>query len=305
MKRINTKLAVIALVPIGLLFTIGLSKPGRSAINRLISLVAPSPVTTTAEKNAQPLGNTVSPTATAEDVEGRARVRHGWNATVINAVARGTITYYDSDGMVSGQAAITLYRKYPQLLRIEIDRGGTVEVLGFDQVRAWKAGAATLSEEDARDIRAFLRMGPERLFVTRGGGSPYREAGRRVEDSVPGADGTVSPVMLEQVRMEDTIGPPPIANRVGDRRSVYYYIERDSSTVVTARWLEPDDPRRSVSDPNTPLTDVRVDFTGWQRVAGVLWPFEISHELGGRVDYRIQLSQVKLNQPLADTLFNP
>src|SRR6185295_11281776 len=99
----------------------------------------------------------------------------------------------------------------------------------------------------------------------------------------------------EQVEMEDTIGLPPIAGRPGDRRRITYYVNRQDFTVEAARWLEPDDPRRDMDDDQATLTDVRVDFGEWRIVDGVLWPTEIVHWQGGRVDYRITISQVETN----------
>jgi len=305
MKHVTAKHIAISLAFMTLLCTIGLSKPGRLALGHLVSLMSSSNSAKGTVKEMAPSGTLAAGATANDDVERRARARHGWDSTIANSVMRGTVTYYDVDGNVTDRADITVYRKYPQLLRIEILRNGTLDVLGFDQVRAWKLGAINITEEDARDIRSFLRIGPERLFVTRGEGSPYREAGLRVEDSAPSDAGSVSSVILEQVQMEDTLGPAPNTGRAGDRRNIYYYVDHDSSTVLTARWLEPDDPRRRIGDPNTSLTDVRVDFGGWQRVSGVLWPFEIRHQFGGRVDYRIQLNRVRVNQPIVDSLFQP
>ena len=237
-------------------------------------------------------------------VEQRARAAHRWSGSVLDSVARGAIIYYDASGEATGQYAITIFRGYPDKVRVEIDRGRSAEVFGFDQTSAWKGGVPNLKEEDARDIRAMVRICPERLFVTRGGGSAYREAGRRIEDSPPVASGGgPTPVVFDQVEMADTLGPAAGASRAGDRRSVYYYVNQATSLVETARWLEPDDPRQDPDDEGAVLTDIRVDFGGWREVSGVTWPFEITHSSGGRVDYRIVLNEVRMNQGLTDAVF--
>ncbi|HLG13448.1 MAG TPA: hypothetical protein VJH03_02840, partial [Blastocatellia bacterium] len=168
-------------------------------------------------------------------VEQRARAAHRWSGSVLDSVARGAIIYYDASGEATGQYAITIFRGYPDKVRVEIDRGRSAEVFGFDQTSAWKGGVPNLKEEDARDIRAMVRICPERLFVTRGGGSAYREAGRRIEDSPPaasgggptGAAGPPTPVVFDQVEMADTLGPAAGASRGGTAgRSTTTWIRR-------------------------------------------------------------------------------
>ncbi|HIK12995.1 MAG TPA: hypothetical protein IGS52_22505 [Oscillatoriaceae cyanobacterium M33_DOE_052] len=241
-------------------------------------------------------------------MEQRARAKHGWNNAITNSVVKGTISYFDRDGKMTGQSAITLYRKYPDKLRVEIGSGGTVTVSGFDQTSAWRAGSARVSEEEARDIRQWLRLWPDRLFITRAAGAPYREGGRHLEHHKPPAPGRApeilaQPVVSEVVQIEDTIGPQS-GNSARDKRRISYHINGQESTVSTARWLEPDDPRRSAEDFSAPMMEVRVEFARWQQVGGVLWPFEVTHWLGGKVDFRIDVLEVKFNQPMPDTLFH-
>jgi hypothetical protein len=38
-------------------------------------------------------------------------------------------------------------------------------------------------------------------------------------------------------------------------------------------------------------------------VSGVLWPFEIIKWTGGRVEFRLQVTQLQVNQSLPATLF--
>jgi hypothetical protein len=87
---------------------------------------------------------------------------------IVNSALRGTITYFSSDGnVVASRAGFALYQKYGVGLRVELDRDDAVEVYGLDQKRPWKAGGK-VSYEEARAIRAWMRISPERLFVTRG-----------------------------------------------------------------------------------------------------------------------------------------
>jgi hypothetical protein len=280
-----------------LLGAVALSSPGRSAIRRVFSTT----------KTAQPSPSVsdsvgvASADQTGPDLESRARVRHGWNAGVLNSVMRGTITFYERDGTSAGQGNLTVYRAYPNRMRVELDRGATTEVWGFDQVRAWRSGELALGEGRARDLRQWLRLCPERLFTTRGGGASYREAGMRKEDLKPGRPWQEQmrinpPLELEQVEMEDIIGA---LGRAGDRRLVTYYINSQDFTIESARWLEPDDPQRNIDDPQSAKIDVRIDFDDWQRMGGVLWPFDIVHWMGGKVDYRIVVNQAGAGEPAA------
>jgi hypothetical protein len=295
------KLLIITGILVSLTGVSALSQTGRATFSKVIAFIsAPKPTAPAV-------------VASTGDVEQRARGKHGWGRQVIvNSVAQGTLTYLDDNGVAISQANLKLYRKYPDRLRIELERNGATDVSGFDQVQAWRSGRSTLSEEEARDIRAFLRMWPERLFTTRGGGARYREAGRRIEDYDPAKNPAIPPpqgtkaglsVVFDQVEMEDTLGLPPTSARAGDRRLVYYYVNRDNSVVTMAQWLEPDDPRQRLEDPDFAATDMRIDFAGWQEIDGVLWPTEIICKKGGKKFLRIQLSDVKINQSINDTIF--
>ena len=283
-----------------LLGAVAVSHPGRSTIKRVFSRGAEEELRTNAGVSGEPVQ--------AEDLESRARARHGWSAGVLNSVMRGTVTFYESDGTNTGQATMVVSRAYPSLLRLELTRGGNTEVWGFDGLNAWRSGDSNLGEGRARDIRQWLRICPERLFTTRSTGAAYREVGSRMEDLKPGrpwqGQSRINPpTVFEQVEMEDTLGLPPITGRPGDRRRITYYINQQDFTIETARWLEPDNPRRGMDENKAALIDVRVDFGGWRRVDGVLWPTDIVHWQGGRVDYRITVNQVQTNQPLADAIF--
>jgi hypothetical protein len=292
------KTLIITSLLVGLLGLSALSQTGRSTFSSVIALVS-------MPKNA------VLVTAVG-DVERRARARHGWDGQpVLNSVASGSLTYYDGQGMAIRRANLTLYRKYPDRLRLELEQDGVTEVSGFDQAQAWKLGSATLSEEEAREIRGWLRLWPERLFTTRGAGARYREVGRRIEDdeasknsTTPAGNSSALSITYDQVEMEDTLGPPPTSAQVGDRRLIYYYVNRDSSMVTTARWLEPDDPRQSIDALNFTAVDRRINFVGWQEFDGVLWPKDIICNKGGKKFLSIQLQEVKINQQLNDSLFH-
>jgi hypothetical protein len=279
---------------------IAVSSPGRRALVKIVSVIAPASVT---QSN--------------QDVEQRAKARHGWGPAITNSVVRGSIIYYDPNGMPVRVAGVTIYRKHPDRLRVELARGGAVEVRGFDGSGAWKAGTAAISEEEGRDVRALLRVFPERLFVTRGGGARYREAGQRIDEdtveetgpiaaSPSGQQGQTRLKVTEQVEMEDEVGPRGEQGRAGDRRLVYYSISREDATVEAVQWLEPQDPRREVEDRSAALIDARAEFGDWRRVEGALLPYRIRHQWGGKVDYEIRVSEVLLNQEMPDTIFqNP
>ncbi len=131
MKR-RKRFVIAAAVSVCLLTGASLSEPGRAALSWLVSAV----------KGERP--------EAGQDVEQRARIRHGWNEAVLNSVVRGAVTFYDRDGAQAGQANLTLYRLYPDRLRVELDRGGTVEAAGYNSSGAWQAGAERLNEEEAR-----------------------------------------------------------------------------------------------------------------------------------------------------------
>jgi hypothetical protein len=287
---------ITGVVVICLLVVAALSRPGRAALTRIFST----------EKNE---ATAESPTAQGEqDIEQRVRVRHGWDASLTNSVVTGEITYYDREGEVRGQASFTLHRKYPNKMRVVIERGGSSETMGFDENQTWRRGSRSLSETEARDIRAWLRLWPERLFSSRDRGASYKEAGQRVEEMRPASPWQGSARLdraatMEQVEIADTISEAS-GERAADERSVYYYIDSESLLIKSARWMEPDDPRRG-DDPTAARMDSRVDFGNWLQMGGVMWPMEIVRWLGGRVEFRIEVKEVKVNQPMADSLFNP
>jgi len=255
--------------------------------------------------------------ATGLDIEQRARAAHGWRADIANSLARGSIIYYDTSGRATGQYAVTILRGYPDRVRVEIDRGSTRETFGFNQTSAWKGGVANPTAAQERDIRALVRFCPERLFVSRAGGAAYREAGQRIDDIRPmdgSSDWTSAPssgasetqadqTIFDQVEVTDSLGPAASRSAAGDVRRLYYYVDTKSSLVSAARWLEPDDPRKSIDDEAASFTDVRVDFGDWRESGGVKWPFRIVHSTGGRVDFKLVLNEVKVNESLAEAVF--
>lgn len=297
MKQKSAQIA--ALATICLLAAAALSSPGRTTIRHLMARITESPAGGSNDAAVQASANA--------DLLGRARARHGWNHALVNSVARGRITYYDRNGAAIDEARVTVYRGYPNRLRVEMNRGGAVETVGFNGSNAWQAGASELSPERARDIRAWLRAWPDRMFVSRDSGAISHEIGARSESFKPGRPWQApiplrAPVSYRQVVLEDTL-VPAAAGQVGDRRMITYSIHGQTATIEAARWLEPDNPLRAITDAKTSKLDVRVEFGDWQRTGAVLWPQEIVHWLGGKVDYRIRLDQVELNQPLADAIF--
>ena len=302
MKQNKRKITIAGCV-ICLLAVVSLSKPGRIALGEFLTLIR-SKASTVFTGAGMQTGN--------PDKEQRARGQHGWGPNVNNSIVRGTIAFFD-DGVLTHQARVTIYRKYPNRVRVEVEEDGIVDAWGFDHNEAWKLRSANLTEEKARDIRAWVRLSPERLFLMRGANNRYREAGRHLEDARPTVSGSGPLDMtgtgdVEEIEMEDIILPPATRNphRAGDRRLVYYQVDKDNNVIHSARWLEPDDPQADIDDPATPKMDVRVDFGNWRRVEGILWPMEITHRLGGKVDFRIFVSDVLVNQQMPDTVFqNP
>ena len=294
--RINRKKLIITAIAAVLLLAIAAaSKPGRSTLNRLYSLLSGA-----ASTAASPAG---------PDVEQRARSKHGWG-TVTTSIVRGTITHFDPTGAIARRANVTVYQRHPDRLRVDIEQDGLIISQGFSQGEVWQARAESLTEEAERDIRAWLRLFPERLFLVRGAGASYREVGRHLEDSRPGSPGRgpsdVRPAReLDEVEIEDVIGPPASnPTRRSDRRLITYLIDPETSIVHSVRWMEPDDPAEEVIEGSAAATrQVRIEYGGWRRVEGVLWPMEVTHWLGGRVDFRVDVKDVLVNQQLADTVF--
>jgi outer membrane lipoprotein-sorting protein len=286
-KRIAIPLVVLCLMAVA----VALSKPVRTTFKTVLASV-------------------VSPAAASADVEQRARARHGWDRQpILNSVTHGTITYYDRSGIAVQRVGLTIYRKFPDRVRLEINRPGGQEVSGFDGQTAWRAGVAQLRDADARDIRGWARMWPERLFIGRGNGEPYREVGRfqdeRAKASVTGEVAeSDAEVVADQVEVEDNVGPAPANPRNGaDWRRVSFYVDSETSLVYTARWMEPNDPSRQVDDLGAALMDLRVDFRRWTQVEGMIWPFEIIHRRGGKTDFRVEVADVQFNQQMPDTIF--
>jgi hypothetical protein len=286
-----------------LLAAAGLSRPVRRSAQKLFAAVTGSSPSHT---DPASLDGTVA--VASPDVGQRALTHHGWTAAILDSVAKGSITWYDRSGAITRQGTLVIYRKFPDLLRVEITANQTTEVSGFDATNPWRSGQASLADAAARDIRQWLRCSPERLFVTRELGVGYREPGRRVEDHIPptpwqGAVDLALAREYDQAELIDLIGPATLTTGAVDRRRVTYLVDRQTSLIAAARWLEPADPKQSADSPTTRLVETRVDFSQWRDVAGVQWPYAITHWSGGRVDFQVKLTQVLLNQPLQDNLF--
>lgn len=280
-------------------------KPGRRGLvaAAIIGTLLLAAVLSRLGQSSEPPSKTDTP-AMQTDAEQRARARHGWDGRLTNtSVVRGAITYYDINGIEVQRVGMTLYRGYPDRLRLEIERPGGSEVSGFDGRASWRAGVAGLKEADARDIRSWARMWPDRLFVDRNNGAKYREVGRFADEraAVEAVGTQEQTVVAEQVEVEDTVGP--LAEGPLDWRRVSYYLDSRTSLVYSARWLEPNDPNLRVDDPAAALVDVRVDFSNWAEVEGVAWPFQVTHYWGGRLDFRIDVSGVEFDQQAPDTIF--
>lgn len=273
-----------------LLSAFAVSKPGRAAVGRIVRLLGQSD-------------------GKGGDVEQRARSRHGWKDSVADWVMRGRITRYDSNGMATRAEEVTFYRGYPDRLRVELNSSRGNEVSGFDGEKAWKAGKDNLSDPEARDVRALLRIWPDRLFIGRASGFRYREAGQRTFDkhagltATPGADPDAS-LVFDQIEVIDGIGPARQGRGPDDSRRIYYYVSRDDSLVASIRWLEPDNPSKA-EDPQTDRLEVGADFSRYTQVQEIYWPFEITHWQGGKVDFRITLDEIKLNQHVPESIFKP
>lgn len=262
-------------------------------------------------KSSQPAPTPSAPTPSAPtprvqptgDVESNARAQHGWSSSVADSVVYGKIAYYDDQGNQTSAGQITLYRVYPDLLRLEVEWTSGKEVYGIDNLGAWVEGKPVISDDDMREIRAFLRIWPERLFIARSQGAPYREVGIHREDfklAGPGQPSLdVEPgITFDQVQVEDTLQVQP-----SEKRRVYYYVNQSNSRVSALRYPEPDDPNADALDPQTDSTEARVDFDDWHTVNNILWPYLITHRLGGKVDFRIWVSEVTVNQSPSPDLF--
>jgi hypothetical protein len=134
----------------------GLSQPGQNSVHKLLAALSGAP--TARETPASP-----PPAATPPDVEQRARAHHGWGPNILDSVAKGSITWYDRSGAITRQGGLVIYRKFPDLLRVEVTANQTTEVSGFDATNPWRSGQAILADAAARDIRQWLRCSPERL----------------------------------------------------------------------------------------------------------------------------------------------
>jgi hypothetical protein len=232
----------------------------------------------------------------ANDVESLARAQQGWSEHIADSIMRGKIAYYGDSGNQTSERWVSFYRLYPDSLKVELHWETATEVYGVDQIGAWIEGAAVVSEDDMRDICGFIRIWPERLFVARNLGAPYQEIGRHIEDFKPGEPGGPSleiepAITFDQVQVEDTIDMQSPQMRI-----IYYYINHSDSRIGALRYMEPEDPNGDPTDPTTDAIEVRVDFDDWRVVDNVWWPFVITHRLGGKVDFRIWISEVLINQ---------
>ncbi len=292
------RLALGVMASLAALTVIALSGPGKAAVNQLLAAVS--------QRDDQQPRSIATPT-TPEWAE-QARTRHGWTAGVNNTVLQGSISFYNRDGSSAGTGSLVIYRRYPDLLRVEMTRGGNVQVFGFNGNQAWSGTNTNLPPALARDIRQWLRLSPERLFTGRVTGRSYREAGGRREDFRPGSPWQGQqqinpPRQLLLAEVEDLLGAPPDANQAGDRRLITYYLNAQNYTIETARWLEPVDANRRIEEGDAAFVDLRVEYSNWQTVGGMLLPYEVVVWKGGRVDSRLQISLLLVNQNLPISLF--
>ena len=274
-----------------------LSQPCRTSVQKLIAAVT-----------GAAHGQAPTTPAPATDVEQRARAHHGWSTTVLDSVAHGSLTRYDRTGAITSQGTFVIYRKFPVLLRVEVTVGTTTSISGFDSTNPRQSGQTALSSAAARDIRAWLRSGPEWMFLSRASGAAYREPGRRVEDHRPPTPWQPSIDLgqareYDQAELIDLIGPLTPTQGPVDRRRVTYLVDRQTSLVAAARWLEPANPSQDPTTAGASQIETRVDFGVWRDLAGVQWPYQITHWSGGAVDYRVQLTSVQMNQNPAGSMF--
>jgi hypothetical protein len=301
MKHRKKTILTAAAVTICMLAVAGVSRPGRDVISKAFFLV----------KGAVMGGgtNSASMTPPGQDAEQRAREKHGWGKGLVNSIVRGTITYYKND-LVVRQARLTLYYKFPDRVRVEEENDGIISACGSGTDGEWKLRSDSLTEEEKRDIRGWLRVWPVRLFVGRSATAGYRELGSRVEGArplLPGRDRgeSAEATLLDEVEVKDSIAR--LDGRGGsDQRAIYYLIDSENSIIKSARWIEPDNPDDSVDDPNAQTKEVRVDYFGWRRFEGVLLPTQVTRWVGGKADFTIDISEALVNQQLPNTVFqNP
>lgn len=289
MKFPRKRVAVVSAVVAFILAAAGMTNPGQSAIKVIFNKLTSS-------------------TSVLPEVEQRAQAKHGWdNKAIKNSVVQGTLIKYSIDGLDTQQVGITLYRSYPNRLRLEISEGDQKWIAGFDGKEAWREGIDKLQEADARDIRSWMRMWPERLFMERGKEAKHREVGQFIDERAgrrPGNEPTnqEQEIVADRLEVEDTIEH---SHEADDRRQITYYLDSEKSLVYAARWLEPIDPSQSIEDMNATLIDMRVDFALWTQVGNaVIWPFEVTCWRGGKIDFRVEVSEVKFNEPIANTMFD-
>ena len=294
MKLNRNRVLTGAAIAVCLIAAAAISQPGRAALGGLYAKLRATSIT-------------AAPAPPPLDLEGRAREKHGWDRTPESWVMRGTIAYFDPSSAMTRRNALTIYRKDKEQIRVDVEHQGVIQAQGLYNGEEWQARAGNLSESQERDIRAWLRIFPDRLFVERAKGKAYRELGRLIDSrpDFPGR-GPKDPraiKQVEQVEVEDVIDRRRGDEvRKSDKRLITYLIARDDSLVISASWHEPDDPTQSEGEV-TASREVRVDFGGWRRVGGVLWPLEITRWQGGKLDFHIELQEVQVNRGLPDTVF--
>jgi hypothetical protein len=292
------RLLIIGIAVLAMLSVVGLSWAGRLNLMRIFS-----PGTSATTAAVVPQGGDSS------DPEEKAKGKHGWGSPPQSSIQRGIITYFDPSGAVARRGNLTVYRKYPNQIRVDVEQDGLIQTQGIDTGSPWQArSAASLTDAQNRDIRGWLRIWPDHLFIARSSGGAYRELGQTIEQARPGPPGhrILYPRpdrVLDLVEVDDDISPPgSSSNRGGEKRTVSYLVDRERSVVYAARWLEPDDPTQS-ADSTAPSTEIRIDFGDWKRVGGVLWPMRITRYLGGRLDWNVELREVLVNQQLPAAIF--
>jgi hypothetical protein len=103
--------------------------------------------------------------------------------------------------------------------------------------------------------------------------------------------------------VEDSLSQFSVEGRAATTRPlrICYSLDPETFQIKMARWLEPEDLLNQEGE--APLIAVQVDFTEWGESEGLYWPWTITHWWGGKVDYILRLSEVRINQSVEDSLF--
>jgi hypothetical protein len=247
----------------------------------------------------------------AVDIERLVLKKMGVDGNAIASFAlSGKISRYDREGQKKGEFNLRIFKKNPNLIKVEIANESGAMVYGMDQATTWKLGFEKVTLDDLHEIHGWLRIWPDWFLAARTADKAYAMTGTQSISAIP-VEPKTDPILLNpmaeltKLEIEDAIGPN--SDNPGkdpfERRVVTYGIDKATNLIFMASWIEPYTANDDLNDPQSKRVLVQVYFLDYKQIQGIWWPSKLVHLVGYSVDSIIQLNDIALNPPIDDKLF--